>query len=403
MTAIVANRALLILYRGVQFLCFNRVTVRHAQRLPQGGPVIYLGLHRNGALDGVVYLRAAPRAAYMLSAQLHRSALGRLLLPGIAVARRKDRSRGIVADNDEALARSVDQLASGGELFIMPEGTSTLGPRHLPFRPGAANIALAAVRRGVTVTVVPLAIHYERAWEWQSRVEIDVGEPWRLTPADAAGEEGAEALMARIAASLEQVGVNVASEEELRLIEMLAYAATLGTPHSYAACLRHFAAAVPAGLRSEAQNLQARAQQLGAMTHQGVPLVPIGSALPYLLAWLLLAPLQAAFVLCNAPPLLAGHYASRKLADDLNVVAFWRAAVGVPAGLLWGLAAMIVLLGLGHGGPALAYLTISLAGVRMHYRFRKLGVAVHNTLRARRLRAPLLAFHRTLLECLGHG
>src|ERR1041385_6496227 len=31
---------------------------------------------------------------------------------------------------------------SGGELFVFPEGTSSLGPRHLPFKAGGAQLAL---------------------------------------------------------------------------------------------------------------------------------------------------------------------------------------------------------------------------------------------------------------------
>ena len=32
-------------------------------------------------------------------------------------------------------------LAAGGEVMIFPEGTSSLGPHHLPFKSGAASIA----------------------------------------------------------------------------------------------------------------------------------------------------------------------------------------------------------------------------------------------------------------------
>lgn len=400
MAAITANRFHLTFYKAVQFLCFNRIVVRNAERLPTGGPTIHLGLHRNGALDGAVYLRAVPHAAYMLSAQLHRSALGRLLLPGIAVSRQKDRARGIAASNKAAMKRCVDHLADGGQLFIMPEGTSTLGPRHLPFQPGVANIAIEALRRGTAVTLVPLAIHYECAWEWQSRVEIVVGEPFRLVGGDAIT---ADELMQRITTSLEQTGVNVASEEELRFIEMLAYAATLGTKLTYVECLQRLAAKVPPALRVQAGEIRDGALRANAKTHQGVPLVPIGPAFPYLLVWLLLLPLMAAFLTLNFLPLLAGYVASRKLPDDLNVVAFWRTAIGVPAGLLWCLAIIALLLGFGHPWLAVAYLGVSLTGVRMYYRFRKLGVALHNHLRAEQIRQPLLAFHQTLLRVMQNG
>src|ERR1044071_7018805 len=121
------------------FLSFNRIRVVRAERLPRGGPVLYVGLHRNGVLDGAAYLRVARRAEFVISAQWHRSLAGRLLFPGIAVARDKDRERGIKADNAGAFREALEHLAPGGQLLILPEGTSSLGPRHLPFQPRAAR------------------------------------------------------------------------------------------------------------------------------------------------------------------------------------------------------------------------------------------------------------------------
>lgn len=400
MVATTASQYHRLFYKIAEFLCFNRVTIRQVDRLPIAGAVIYLGLHRNGALDGVCYLRVAPHAAYMVSAQLHRSALGRLLMPGIAISRPKDRIRGISADNKEAVECCVGHLLSGGQVFIMPEGTSTLGPQHLPFKPGAANIALEATRRGATVTLVPVAIHYECAWQWQSRVEVVVGEPFRLSPAD---ELSLDELMQRIATSLEQTGVDVKSEAELRFIEMLAYAATLGTDLSYANCLKRLASGVPPPLREQADKLKNMALRAHAMTHQGVPLVPISSNVPYVLAFLILLPLMTAFFVLNGPPLLAGYFASRKLPDDLNVVAFWRAAIGIPSGLLWCVATIVLLLCLGKIWVAVAYLGVTWAGISMFYRFRKLTVAVHNSICASQIRQSLLAFHQALLRTLQNG
>jgi hypothetical protein len=374
-------------------LCFNRITVHDRPEIPAGRPVLYLGLHRNGALDGIPYAKVTPNAAFLVSAQLHRSTLGRFFFPGIPVSRQKDRQRGIATDNRESVSRCVDHLATGGELFIMPEGTSSLGPRHLPFKPGAARIAKAVLERGVALTVVPLAVHYECAWEWQSRVEVVLGAALQLRPEEMPTEES---LHDRFSSALVEVGINVESEEKLRLIEMLAYGATLGTDLGYAECLKRFEHGIPPHVLADVASLQEAARRGVALMHQGVPLVPIRHTFAYLIVWLLMAPLMLLFAVGNLPVLLAGAWGSRVLPDDRNVVAFWRLAVALPATALW---CPLMMVGLGYTwGPAaiLAYVTVSLAGVRMAYRFRKLSVAVFNSLFTKRLRQPLLALHDKL-------
>jgi hypothetical protein len=139
------------------------------------------------------------------------------------------------------------------------------------------------------------------------------------------------------------------------------------------------------------------------MTHQGVPLIPIGSPYPYAFAWFVLAPFMAVSYAGNLPPLLTAYIAGRKLPDDLNVVAFWRAAVGLPALSLWLLMVLPTLMTLGGAHYVLAYLGISIAGLRMTYRFRKLTVAVYNAFRAPHLKQPLLEFRTALLKSIGHA
>lgn len=388
-------------FRLAGLLCFNRIVVRRADVAPAQGPVLYLGLHRNGALDGIPYHRAAPRAAFMVSAQLQRSALARVAFPGIAVARGKDRRRDIRADNGDALARCVEHLIGGGALFVMPEGTSTLGPRHLPFKTGAAHIAYKVLQRGAPLVVVPLAVNYECAWEWQSRVEVVMGTPLRFDPGECPASVAA--LHERFAAALEDVGCDFADAEAQQLAESLAYVATLGTSHTYSAALARFAAEVPPDLRREALALHDEAARRGLRLHQGVPLMPLGSAVPYWLAWLLLTPPLLAAALANLPPLLAGRWAAQKLPDDRNVVAFWRALVGLPAALLWSLAILGALWPTLGGGTCLGYVVLSAFGVRMSYRYRKLSAAAYNALRAPDLRPRLAAFHSRVLEAFDHA
>jgi len=386
-----------LLYRVAAVALFERIVIRGKAPEPSGA-TLFVGLHRNGAIDGIAYLPAAPKAAYLLSAQLHRSIWLRTLFPGITVVRQKDRARGMEGDNRGSLDVCVDRLMSGGSLFVLPEGSSTLGPRHLPFRPGAAQMAAAVLSAGRALTIVPLAVHYECAWAWQSRAEVVVGEPLRLEGVPA----GVEELAGLITGALESVGVNVASEAELRTLEALAFIATLGG-FDYSAALKRLEGAAPEGLRESLDALQATARWSGAWSFQDVPLVPLKSPALEALTLLALAPLGTLAILLNLPPLLLGALAARWLPDGRNVVAFWRALVGLPCAALW--AAGVTLTLLVHGAPwlALGYIALSTVGLRLIRPLKMRAVAVHNALFAPKVTRPMRALAYAVAEHLRHA
>jgi 1-acyl-sn-glycerol-3-phosphate acyltransferase len=147
-------------YYGCHWLCariyFERTTVLHPERLPEDGPTLYVCLHRNGAVDGFVYRQVLPRGIYLVSTQLLRSFFARLFFCGIAVARTKDEDDH--GQNEAAMCQCTKVLAEGGVLVVFPEGTSALGPRHLPFKSGAMSIALEALARGVPLRIIPVGI-----------------------------------------------------------------------------------------------------------------------------------------------------------------------------------------------------------------------------------------------------
>src|SRR5512135_1263638 len=95
-------------WRVIGWLAFNRIRVIGAEKVPCAGPTLFVATHRNGALDAAPYAMAAPGAIPVVSAQLHRTPLGRLLFRGIAVARAKDKARGIDANNRAAMERCVE-------------------------------------------------------------------------------------------------------------------------------------------------------------------------------------------------------------------------------------------------------------------------------------------------------
>ena len=390
-------------YRCCHWLCariyFERITVLHPERLPQGGPVLYVVLHRNGAVDGFVYHQIVPRGIYLISTQLMRGIVARLFFSGIAVARRQDEDDH--GQNEAALGQCVQVLADGGELMVFPEGTSSLGPRHLPFKSGAARLALDAMAQGVPLRIVPLGIHYERAWVFRSRVEMIVGETLATDlPAGLSDLGRLKEMKRRMTTALESVGANFASAATQEDARHLACIATLGSTRSYFDSLKALEAGVPEPLLARWRDLEDAFASRRVLLHQGVPLFPAGPWIGYAAPLLLLGPLLLAGGLLNLPPLLAAWLAARKFADDLNVIALWRILIGLPLFVLWfcfvstGLALVAGWLWM------LGYVLLTLAALKSLYRAKKLSVAVWNGLAQRDLARRAHGFHQSVLQFL---
>ncbi len=390
-------------YRCWHWLCvrvyFEQLTVLHPERLPEGGPAIYVGLHRNGAVDGFVYHQVVPRGVFLVSTQLLRGFFARLFFCGIAVARQQDAEDH--SQNDTALRRCTQLLADGGALVVFPEGTSSLGPRHLPFKSGAVRIALDALARGVPLRIVPLGIHYERAWAFRSKVEVVVGESVSTELPAGLSELGRlRELKRRMTAAMESVGANFASVEAQQDAERLAYTATLGTPRTYFGSIKSLEAGVPELLVVRLRELESQLASRRVLRHQGAPLFPIGPWPLYALLLLVLGPIVLAGTLVNLPPLLAGWLAARNFADGPNVIALWRILVGLPLLVVWAGFVTIVLLLCCGWRWLLGYALLTFAALELLYRVRKLAVAVWNGLAHRRLARRAREFHQAVLQSL---
>jgi hypothetical protein len=383
------------LWRIIGFFAFNRVKMIHRDKLPESGPVLFVATHRNGALDAAAYRYAIPRAVPMISVQLHRSLLGRLLFSGIPVARAKDRSRGMQWDNQKSMDQCIAVLQAGGQLCVMPEGTSTLGHVHLPYRRGAARVVHAAIQAGVKLKIVPLAVHYEDPTAWQSRVEVLIGDP--VCPAD---NDHVAAIHTQIVQALESVGANFVDAAAQAQAETLANTATLGTGYSFAQTLKRFEPTVAPALLTLAQHIEQLAQNAPLRLHQGVPLYPLKSCIGYVLVWLLLLPVISGCILLNAPVLIAGYLAAQILPDEKNVIAFWRMVVGLAAGLFWMMLLNVLIYQISGVTAVALYGGITLVGVKCWYRFRKLSVALFNKIRHRAHQSEVMQSYWQLLDYL---
>lgn len=398
------NAAARAFWAVLRYAALNEVTLLERLPKPSHVPVLYVASHRNGMVDALPYLAAVPKALPLIAAQWHKHALARWLFPGIAVFRTKERAGGIAGDNDAALESAASALTRRELVLVFPEGTSALGPKHLPFHKGAARILAQALKHCSEVMVVPLAVFYEEAWAWQSRVEVVVGSATVVkaeaptAPADALQNHGQRVadLHAKVSAMLESCLVEFDNGQEQEDVEALAYAATLGRNISYAAALRVLARVVSPELRAQWQTLRAAVLERGGLLHQGVPLLPVGGAWLYRLAWLLFAPLVGAAALANFPVVLAGRYGAHHFPDERNVVALWRLLLGVPAALIWAPLVAAGLVWLAPWWSAPLYVGISVLGLRLWHRFRKLSVAAWNSFVCAPLKDRLLALHGRL-------
>jgi 1-acyl-sn-glycerol-3-phosphate acyltransferase len=378
------------LYSSIVRFAFHRIRASGAP-VPAHGPVLYVCLHRNGALDGMVYRWIVPQAKATLSSQLRRSAWMRMIFDGIELVREQDRERdGLRVSNEDSFARCVEHLAQGHELMFFPEGTSELGPRHLKFRAGVAQLIQTTLERIPSLQVVPLAAHYEAPTEWQSDVDVEVGAAISFS-----GKLRTIEIMRVLTAGLEAIGLDCETLEERTAIEAMAYSATLGQKDiGYAQALH-----AVQGMPTEAfKALQDRAQSDGLHLHQGIPLLPTRSAALYALLWLILTPLVGAAAILNLPVIAAARWASRRFADGPNVISMWRALAGTGVACLWTPVMIVASLGIFGSIPALACLAVSWAGLRSLYRWKKLTVSVRNALKMPRARSrQFLALHGNIV------
>ena len=380
-------------YQLLSQLCagcyFSRVEVLPA-RPRLHGPTLLVALHRNGAVDGWVYKSIFPSAVFLIAAQLRKNLLARLFFTGISVVRDKD--DGDRSVNAESMERCQQLLASGGVLAIFPEGTSSLGPRHLPFKSGAARIACDASQRSLPLTVLPLGITYDAPSTFRSRVQVIIGSPLTLPtnpPLSLAD------LKHELSLRLESVGINVDSEDHCRDIRALASFASPEIP--YHSALKALEPAIPATLQPAWLALRESLATHNLLHPEKSPFSP-QSPFFTLPAALLIAPFVLITAVLNAPPLLAAYIAGRKFPDGPNVITLWRILVGAPIQVLWLLTLLMLALVFKFILFFLAYLALSLLGLFVYAPCRRHALHSLNALRFPSLRTTYLDFRSTLLQ-----
>ncbi|MEM9598855.1 MAG: 1-acyl-sn-glycerol-3-phosphate acyltransferase, partial [Acidobacteriota bacterium] len=149
-----------------------------ASSLPRRGPVVLVANHANAFVDPWLLMAALERPLTATAKDtLRRNPIVALLIRALGVVtfhRREDGAvpSGEVDPNAAPLARCLGRLREGGVVLIFPEGKSHDGGRLLPFRTGAARLALAG-----DATIVPVGLVYGDKGRFRSAVRIRFGQP----------------------------------------------------------------------------------------------------------------------------------------------------------------------------------------------------------------------------------
>ena len=178
---------------------FERVEVRHPERVPSMGPVLLCINHPNNLIDSLLVGSVLPRKVhYLATAALFRNPLiARFLVAlGVIPVYRK-------ADDPDKMDRNMEMFAACDEAFgrgrliaIYPEGATRAEAHVQRIKTGAARIALGyEAHAPERLTVVAVGLSFEARKRFRGRVLVSFGEPVDLSSCLALyREEPAKAL-----------------------------------------------------------------------------------------------------------------------------------------------------------------------------------------------------------------
>jgi glycerol-3-phosphate O-acyltransferase/dihydroxyacetone phosphate acyltransferase len=159
---------------------FDRVEVRHPERVPRTGPALLCINHPNNLIDSLLVGSVLPRKVhYLATAALFRSRLLARFLVALGVIPIYQK-----ADDPDMTGRNVEMFTAcqeafdGGRLIAMyPEG-ATHSEAHLRrIKTGAARIALGYEAHAPgRLSVVPVGLSFEARRRFRGRVLVSVGE-----------------------------------------------------------------------------------------------------------------------------------------------------------------------------------------------------------------------------------
>ncbi len=209
---------------------------------PRDGAVLLLPNHPNALLDpALVWATAERDVRFLAKSTLFAGVLRPVLLGAGAIPVYRKLDGAETSRNRETFAAVSQALAGGDAVCIFPEGISHSTGKLEPLRTGAARMALAAVREGTAVNLVPVGLNFDHKASFRSRVTVVYGKPFPARDLVSDGnpeqrgrdDSGAvRALTDRIAGEMRQLLVEADPQSDAALVNRVdaLYAAARGRP-----------------------------------------------------------------------------------------------------------------------------------------------------------------------------
>lgn len=219
-----------LLYRVIRFavktamaVFFSKIDMRHGERVPNTGPVIFVANHPNSIMDALVMgLVTKRKVNYLGHAGLFSNRLKAWFLHscGVIPVYRREDSPDKMEQNVSAFEACFQALERGETIGIFPEGTSDMLRKVKKVKTGAARIVLEAERRNgyqLGLNVLPIGLYFFSRSRFRSRVLLNVGQAIPLLPYFERNKknnyEAVQQLTDEIQQRLEQLTVNIQHDE----------------------------------------------------------------------------------------------------------------------------------------------------------------------------------------------